>query len=317
MVMITAHPAIPQALVHFVGIIAFTMQPTPPPIQTLRAHSADARMTAPSATKTTSAAFVATSLSVNTPVAILPHTMLPGIPKHMALILFRACDYLGSTGWNTADLQRDGLLYVVLNHDYIAFDTGGAANDPFTIPSSLPHAKPATLPNSASYDLVTDYQPPYFANASVVRLSAGTSSVCATTDGRFDTTVALNNNGALLITAASGNTLRLRGNAHISIENVPFSVAQTLQDPVVTGPITYHYMEYCAMAGIDPEGNDCQRPQVRTSDPPAPLCIDSGEDMLSARTVAGIMAQHPPDGDPHHGNPNHGMSADCSNTAWP
>lgn len=311
-----------KAVVHFVGIVAFTVQSTPYPTSTT---GIPVSMTTPTVTAQVAslnrlpamAPVLTTPANLSNVVAILPHNMLRGIPKHKVMILFRACDYLGSTGWNPADLGRDGLLYVELDHDSLTFDSGGAADEAVKIPPELPHSRPAALAASAPYGLVSDYKPPRYPNATVFQLYGGTASVCQTGEHRYDTTVVIKNQGQLTLrSTTSTRTLKLNGNAHVSIENVPFETAQLLRDPAqpTNGPMVHHYVEYCAMAGIN--ANDpvlCVRPQPRPDGPTANRCANDGEDMLVAQL--GATPSDAKLGD--SSMDTMGMSADCSNTAWP
>jgi hypothetical protein len=233
----------------------------------------------------------------------------PPVPAHTAMILYRASDYVASTGLNRVAVPRDGgLEYVVLSHgDMVTFNPGNATNPAAAFPTALPHHPAHSAINQLN--LVSTYSANNRTHSSVVSIPAGTVSVCQD-NGRSDTTVALNTRGLLVINIQRNNgtsTLTLNSCAEVAILNVPLSYATTLTD---NDPDMNHYMEYCVMAGIGTDATDCPQPSYQTS---APACAWSGRDML----VLQANAVTPCSGKGGPALKCMGAMADCSNTQWP
>lgn len=281
------------ATVHFVGIIAFMPQPA---ISTARTGAQDDGVR------------VASVQTANTPVgstqsgvlAVIPQDFPSPLPEHAAMIIYRPEDHVGSTGWESSLLHRDGLKYVPLNHgDLVTFDTGGATNPPVGFPTALPHHPARSRTNQLT--LLPPYGPDDRSHAAVVAIPAGTLNVCED-NRRSDTSITMNARGSFVIkvTTKSGTkTLRLKSGAEVSIVNVPFSYADTL---VADHQAENHYLEYCVMAGLSTDSSHCPKPIYL---PSAPACAWPGRDMLVAQVNAAQSM------------PKMGASADCSNTQWP
>jgi len=273
-----------QALIHFVGIVAFTRQPAVLPDYANQARFA--------AVRTIDAVPVRL---VGPVVAILP-PVPSSMPKHTAMIAFYSCDYLGSTAWNPIDLARDEMLYVPLNErEHVTFQTG-VNNPSLTIPAGLPH-----IPGT---DLKAGYKPPGYAMASaVIEFPGGRSmSACHSRRAtrRVDTEIVLDNNGALII-AAGSKRLKLKGSATLYIANVPLGYAE---HPYTDSGLDHDFIAYCAMSAT--ENVACQPSPMN---PSLAQCA-FGTDALKVGWTAG----HPPPPPPE---PNFLTGFECSNTQFP
>jgi len=291
-----------QAIIHFIGIILFTTQSTMYRDQNFQTQ----RLQSQAQSQTQIYQRVAIT-SQRQPmfnngtkvVAILPRVPA-SVESHTALISFRACDYIASSGWNLMSLGRDGILYVELNHDTVSFQTSApnpAINLPATLP--LPHLNDSL---QSPHNLQAGYTPAtgYASAAGVVDMPVGVLSACGINvqEGqppRIDTEVTLNTNGPLVIVSGS-KKLTLKADAHFSIGNVPLGFAKFHQGDNMT--MAGHYVAYCAMA--DGTVSICKPPAITS----VSTCMS---DAASYKTTEVIV-------DPL---PAHAMSFQCSNTQYP
>jgi hypothetical protein len=273
------------AIVHFVGLCVFTQQSSIA-TQAARPHAARFDRPASSSHIVVILPRVASpspspnpnpSITAKTGTAFRP----PGaedVETHTAVIVFRACDYLGSKGWNPIDLQRaddegSALLYVELDKDIVTIQANGN-NPPISLAGSGLPSISAEVPANAPKDLLPGYRWPYDAAAAVFDIAGGTLKTCRSrtqvknVDGtvidapkRVDTEITLNNDGVLIF-SAPGKSLKLKGNnTKVAIGNVPLHYAKTL-----VGGYVPHYRVYCAMVGTTNPAL-CQAPSAGAIDP--------------------------------------------------
>src|SRR5947209_4920195 len=287
------------ATIHFVGIIAFMPQPAMNSAARTGAQDDGVRLASIQRSANT-------QLTPPQPgvLAIVPQDFPdPLITKHTAMIMYRARDFVGSTGWKGSRLHRDGLEYVQLNDgDLVTFDTGGPTNPPVGFPSSLPH-HPARS-TTDQLDLLPPFSPDDRRHATVVAIPEGTLSICED-NRRSDTTITMNARGSFVInvkTESGMKTLKLKTDAEFSIVNVPFNYADTAVENHMD---TNHYLEYCVMAGLPTDRSHCPPPTYLPSPSARPACTWPGKDMLVAQARA-VKADR-----------SMGAGADCSNTQWP
>jgi hypothetical protein len=312
-----------QVILHFVGLILFTVQT--PDIYNNTQLAKALRMGGTTLNTSTPARLPSTV------VAILPRVIQP-VEAHSAFLAFRACDYDGSSGWDVIDLGRDGLLYVLLKGEHLSFTTS-AVNPPINLPAKLndlPHLKDIW---GGDHPLQSGYEPPaYSAAAAVVDLPAGFRRACTAitkpTVNRTDTEVTLNTNGFLIVHAGTKTlTLRITNGSVVTIGNVPPLWRDHLQDSAATAP---HYQVYCDMTA-DPN-HACNQPtepllQPCSSGTGSFITVSSGGSgtttsgsSAAARTSQASlpMAPHQERAQQRGGSETpQTVSFECSNTQWP
>jgi hypothetical protein len=168
------------------------------------------------------------------------------IDAHHAIMTFRACDFMGSTGWTT-ESDANGNLHVSLEHEVIHFETDGTSVNPPIVPQQkLPH-----LPDSETRKLAPRFRAPdYEGAAAAVVVPYGTMNVCRLMDtaivGSFN--VASDHS---IVVVSGAKRLRLKPGADIVFINLPTTHTSGMKP---------HWYAYCVMTG---NTETCNAPVAR------------------------------------------------------
>ena len=236
---------------------------------------------------------------------------LEGVENHVAVLLFRKRDVIGTAGtWKRTGELRSDWQFVQLDGEQVQFLTNGV-NDAPAVPASLPRIEggDCLVQAEATTGFKDAFQAPDYAGAAaVIDIPLGTLAVCgkksAHSDSviRVDTTLAMKNEGVLVIAArrasdGTAKTITLHGGALVYVANVPPRyVFEGTYDPMTSDS---HWEAYHEM--ID---TPCpSRPQM----PPVAEACD-----LSGLSEAWRIAQNDP--------PTLVLmmvGSECSNTQWP
>lgn len=263
------------------------------------------------------------------------------VESHVALIAFRACDYISSKGWAPVGLEAvPGLLYVKLDGEHVKFtSTGRVIGDPiFEVEEiklrqrqtkgkgrldaeprkelGLPHLQTSCCPKMKA--LKDDFKPPFKGAAAVLDVSNGTPKPCRAKGiappgqgvpelpkRRIDTQVAIPTNGALVITGTKDDVtreIRVRGDALVYAANMPSGF---LED--VVGNSRPHFEAYYAMADNTEgcTGFGCSADATLTEcDPVADLRIGIDGTVVPERPPIDLTAYAR-------------FDFECSNSQWP
>ncbi|HEX6100109.1 MAG TPA: hypothetical protein VF432_27600 [Thermoanaerobaculia bacterium] len=235
-----------------------------------------------------------------------------GVEEHVAVLLYRGEDLLSRTGnWKTSSRPlKNKWQYVVLDGEHVQFLTNGQNAAP-VVPGDLPRAidpkSRCLLAAAKPVGFRGEFQGPAYKGAvGVVDIPFGRLSACnakaQNQSDRVDTTLILNTEGVLVITAKkttepTAKTLVLDGDAVVYVANVPPHYLFTgIAQPATGDP---HWEAYKTM--LDTPCND--GPQGLTA---TQICD------LSALSTAWKIAQASP--------PSTSLKildSSCSNTQWP
>jgi len=316
-----------QAVIHFVGLVVWTMQSLGPQT-TLRVSLSGAQIQNQSTVVAIMPRVTGTETypRLKAPAARVSNNeqLVTGggtVEAHTAIIAFAPCDLLSSTGWEIKRLT-DRLLYVELNGDRVTF-RGDATNPRATLNdvSLLPHM---------GGSLQAEYAPTSTGpgTAAVFNIPQGAVRTCMA-DGkndegnmihqRVDTYLVLKTSQRLTVDAGP-KQLVLDGSAVVYAADVPAAWIATVSTGAPqssTGSLP-HYEVYCRMNGTaaacnPPAGSECTAiappgPAGAVPSPPAG-CHYCGELQMIPRGGR--------DTDTDNARIFHLMNSECSNTRYP